>query len=365
MHLYIFFKAKAAFGFGFTASSICLVFLLLMIFAPVLVRLTEGMRTVPNIIAWAGYTWMGVLFLFLSISLPLDAYKLLVYGAGVLLSRDFSMLMLSSRSIFMIPFLLSMLISVYGYFEANNIILERVRIETEKLPGQISRLRIVQISDVHLGLIVRYKRLKSILDIVKEADADILVSTGDLVDAQMNHFDGIVELLQEIKPRYGKFAVTGNHEFYAGIDQALDFTEKAGFHILRGEVVNIKGLINIAGLDDPAGQHYNGSVGKTGKEMLAGVSKSVFTLLLKHRPLPEEQGLFDLQLSGHTHNGQIFPFNLITGLEYPVNKGLYEIAEGSYMYVSRGSGTWGPPIRFFSPPEVTVIDLVRPGKNGF
>jgi predicted MPP superfamily phosphohydrolase len=209
-------------------------------------------------------------------------------------------------------------------------------------------------------LIVRKERLKRILKEVKAAEPDMFVSTGDLVDGQINSLPGLAELLREINPRYGKFAITGNHEFYAGLDQAMDFTEKAGFTILKGKGLTIAGLINIAGVDDPAGKNYGLSMEVEEKKLLSGLPPEKFTLFLKHRPLLDRNaiGLFDLQLSGHTHKGQIFPFGLITGLFYPADSGYLSLPNNSHLYVSRGSGTWGPPIRFLSPPEVTVIEIL-------
>jgi len=164
----------------------------------------------------------------------------------------------------------------------------------------------------------------------------------------------------EVKPRYGKFAITGNHEFYAGIDQALEFTEKAGFTLLRGQGQTIGGLINIAGVDDIQARAYGGFHGVSEQQLLSGFSNNLFTLFLKHRPLVNKEGigLFDLQLSGHVHKGQIFPFSILTWLYYPTQAGFAALSERSGLYVSRGSGTWGPPIRFLSPPEVTLIELV-------
>jgi len=192
------------------------------------------------------------------------------------------------------------------------------------------------------------------------AEPDILVSTGDLVDGQINGMGGLAELIHGVNPRYGKFAITGNHEFYAGLSQAMDFTEKAGFRILRGEGLTVEGLVNIAGVDDPAGNTNELYKGISEKELLSGLPREKFTLLLKHRPLIDKNalGLFDLQLSGHTHKGQIFPFSLITWMYYPVDSGCLKLVDNCYMYVSRGAGTWGPPIRFLSPPEVTVVELV-------
>jgi predicted MPP superfamily phosphohydrolase len=233
-------------------------------------------------------------------------------------------------------------------------------ITSSKIPREVGKLTIVQISDVHLGLIVRHDRLARILDIVKAAAPDILVSTGDLVDGQINRMTGLAEQMQDVRPRFGKYAVTGNHEIYAGLTQSLGFIERAGFKVLRGEDIVAGGVINIAGVDDPAISRVTHTEPVAEQTLLSGLSAKSFTLLLKHRPVVEKESLgrFDLQLSGHVHNGQIFPFNLVTHLFYPVKTGYSLLSNGSALYVSRGTGTWGPPIRFLAPPEITVIELL-------
>jgi len=236
-----------------------------------------------------------------------------------------------------------------------------VIIKTPKIPAEVGTLTIALISDVHLGLIVREERLKRILSVVASAEPDILVSTGDLVDGQINNLTGLANILETIDPKYGKFAVTGNHEFYAGLDETLHFTEKAGFTVLRGEARTVAGVINIAGVDDQTGAYSGLSKTVSEKALLSKLPRDKFTLLLKHGPMVDENalGLFDLQLSGHTHNGQIFPFSLISRFFFPINAGLVHLSHNSDIYVSRGSGTWGPPIRFLSPPEITVIKLIH------
>jgi len=339
------------------------IFMAIMVFAPVMVHLVEkaGMDSLARLVAHFGYTWMGLLFLFFSASLMTDFYRLLIYLGELIVQRGFSTLSLSSQHLFFISLLLSLLITTYGFFEANDIRTEHVTITTPKIPPEVGRVKIVQISDVHLGLIMRERRLKRIIKEVHAANPDILVSTGDLIDGQIDNLLGIAAMLRQITPRYGKFAITGNHEFYAGLDRALDFTEKAGFSVLRGEGLTVSGLLNIAGVDDPAGK-YRGLYKEVGeKELLSRLPKEKFTILLKHRPVVDNNavGFFDLQISGHVHNGQIFPFTLITKLYYPYAQGLYDLRDNAHLYVSRGSGTWGPPIRFLSPPEVTVIELVH------
>ena len=204
--------------------------------------------------------------------------------------------------------------------------------------------------------------MKRILEKVKLAHPDIFVSTGDLVDGQVSRMNGLSDLLSGVTARYGKFAVTGNHEFYAGFAQSKAFTEKAGFRLLRAEAVDIEGIVTVAGVDDPTARAFGLEKNISERQLLGPLPHGRFTVLLKHRPWIDRDsaGLFDLQLSGHVHDGQIFPFTIVTWLYYPVVSGLAHVAAGSRLYVSRGSGTWGPPIRFLAPPEVTVIDLVRP-----
>jgi predicted MPP superfamily phosphohydrolase len=362
VHAYAFWKARAAFEFGLKAGIPLTLFMLFMVLAPLFVRLSEraGFEVLPRLLAYFGYFWMGILFLFFSASLVIDLYRLFVYAGGMFLPGDLSSIFVSGRTAFMVSLLLSILISAYGYFEARNIHIERMTIRTSKIPEKIGRIRIVQISDVHLGLIVREKRLRAILKEVNEAKPDLLVSTGDLVDGQMDNIEGLTELLQEIQPRYGKFAVTGNHEFYAGLEHTLKFTRDAGFTVLRGEGVNVAGVINVAGIDDQTGERYDLPGKVSEKELLTKLDRDKFTILLKHRPIVDKDapGLFDLQLSGHVHKGQIFPFNLLTWISYPVKAGQTVLQNDALLYVSRGSGTWGPPVRFLAPPEVTIIDLV-------
>lgn len=363
LHLYAFLRAKTALAFGAGASIFLIFFMLIMIAAPVIVRTSErhNLESLARLMSYIGYTWLGLLFLFCSASIAVDFWRFLAFGASAVFRTDMSAITLSRKVSFYIPLLFSLLAASYGYFEAKDIRTERFIIETKKLPEEIKKLRIVQISDVHLGLIVRQDRLRNILREVKKTNPDILVSTGDLVDGQINGLKGLADLLEEIKPRYGKFAVTGNHEFFADIDQATAFIQKAGFNLLRGKAVEVEGLINIVGVDDPTGKAFGLSRDVSEKKLLLVSENNRFTLFLKHRPIVEKGsvGLFDLQLSGHTHKGQIFPFSIFTWLYYPVHTGLFDLKNNHYLYVSRGAGTWGPPIRFLSHPEVTIIDLVR------
>jgi len=363
LHYYLFVKASAALALGTMSSIFLILVMLLMVFAPLIVHSSErhGFAAAARLMSFMGYSWMGFAFLCFSCLILIDLYHLLIYTGRLILPGFFAQLNPSPRFSFFLSFLLSLFVALYGYFEAKQIRTERIALKTSKIPREAGRLKIAQISDVHLGMIVREERLTRILKEVKKANPDIFVSTGDLVDGQINNLSGLAKILGEINPRYGKFAITGNHEFYAGLSQSLVFTQNAGFSVLRGQGLTIAGLINLAGVDDPAAQGFGLCRGVSEKDLLLGLPREKFTLLLKHRPDLDKSavGLFDLQISGHTHQGQIFPFRLITRLFYPYDGGSFHLPNHSYLHVSRGSGTWGPPIRFLAPPEVTLYELIH------
>lgn len=361
-HVYTFLRARSALAFGPLAGFLLAAFMVLMVFALFLVRALEqhDYELPARALAYITYFWMAVLFLFFCGSLLFDLAGLAIRTAGWIGRSDVTPYLLSARMPFFVSLGLSLSICTYGYFEARNIRPERVVVETAKLPPGIDRLTIAQISDVHLGLLVRCDRLEEMLKVVKAAKPDIFLSTGDLVDAQINQMTGLAELLREIKTKYGNYAVTGNHEYFAGIDKALAFTREAGFTVLQNEARAV-GPITIAGVDDRTAVQMNLEKPVSEKELLSKLPQDRFTLFLKHQPIINRAtpGLFDLQLSGHTHKGQIFPFTLLTRILFPLNAGAYDLGSGSLLHVSRGTGTWGPPIRFLAPPEVTIIELVR------
>lgn len=364
LHGYVFCKIKTAFSPTPAVVVLLAAIMTFMILAPILIRVSEqsGLEATARGLSLVGYTWMGLAFLFFSASLMFDAWRLVLFLLERAGAKEAVLFRLSARQAFFFPLILALGIYGHGWFEARKIRVAPFTITTDKLSPERGRLRLVRISDVHVGLMIGPGFISRMLEVVREAKPDILLSTGDLVDGQLNRLVEVLPLFQNLRPPLGKYAITGNHEFYAGISAAEKFTRDAGFTLLRGEGATVGGMINLAGIDDPAGRMAGQYRPVREAELLASLPAGLFTILLKHQPVVDRNALdgFDLQLSGHTHRGQIFPFSLITRLYFPLHSGFYQLSRRSALQVSRGTGTWGPPIRFLAPPEITVIDLVPP-----
>jgi predicted MPP superfamily phosphohydrolase len=368
MHVYAFVRLNGAFSPEKTLTTALVAWMSLMTVAPLLVRMAEGagLERTARWLAWPGYIWMGSIFIFCSALAAADTLRL----AAWLSNRMFTTAvpgLLHATITCEIALFLALVASGYSLYEARNVRTDQVTVSTDKLPPTVRNIRVVQISDVHVGLLFRESRLESILQAAREAHPDVLVSTGDLVDGRlsredmMSHLERLAAMIAAVPAKGGKFAVTGNHEYYAGLDQALDFTRKAGFTVLRNRSVALPEGITISGVDDSAGRRQGSPEDAPPEsELLKALSPGQFQLLLKHRPLVAgtANGHFDLQLSGHVHKGQIFPFNLLVRMKFPIPCGT-TTTNGSTIHVSRGSGTWGPPMRLLAPPEVTVIDIVN------
>ncbi|MFH1217315.1 MAG: metallophosphoesterase [Pseudomonadota bacterium] len=332
-----------------------IVWMFFMISAPILIHVLDGNgnQQEARMLAFTGYSWMGFAFLAFSMFTVIAALEIgrFLFSLAVADLHRFSFHTVSfSLSIVLI----ALIASIYGYFEARTIRVEKISIQTEKIGNGRDTLRIAQISDLHLGLIHREATVAKVLQLLEEINPDMVVATGDMVDAQIDHLNGLSDLWKNTDPPLGKYAILGNHEVYAGLGQSLSFLHQSGFTVLRNEGVTPGNIVKVIGIDDEHVRGFNSDE----RILLKENASSLFTIFLKHRPdAPVGGRLFDLQLSGHAHRGQIFPFNLLTGLRFPMQDGLYSLPEGGRLYASRGTGTWGPPMRLFSPPEISVFEI--------
>lgn len=354
MHLYAFGKGWMAFPHSFGLALALTLAGTVLTFSPLLVWYMEkqSWHGATVVTAWVSYTWMGFLFLFFCIGLVFD----LGHAFATLLHFKWP---LNDAIAFRAVGLLALAALGYGLIEARQIQVEEINITTPKLAS--GRVTIAQISDLHLGMMTGDEFLDRVMSKLRGIKPDIVVATGDIVDGQGDGLDALAPRFKTYTPPLGAYAVTGNHEHYAGLDNSLRFLRSAGFTVLRGESA-VAGGIMLVGIDDPGTREPDQPARPGTRKALEPVTRDDFIVLLKHQPVVDGDTPFDLQLSGHIHGGQIFPFVYLTRLFYGVHTGLTRLADGRLLYVNRGAGTWGPPIRLFAPPEITLITIESKNK---
>lgn len=251
------------------------------------------------------------------------------------------------------------LIGGYMIWEARQLEVTHLEIPLRKLPAALDGFSVVQISDVHYGMLHGNGRLGEIVRRVNELKPDLVVITGDLVDEGVSHLEQMAMPLRQIQSRLGVFAVMGNHEAYAGVNRVESILKAAGVTVLRNERAFLPHGLQILGIDDPAvswrAKRFAPNFGK----LIAALNPEEPSILLYHPPRRFEEAAaarVGLQLSGHTHGPQLLLLSLGVKYFYPYTRGLFKRQE-SYLYVSRGVGTGGPPMRHGSTPEIVYIRL--------
>jgi predicted MPP superfamily phosphohydrolase len=351
MHVYFYFRILEASG-GKSLSLLWLVWSVFIVALQIIVRktMTAGLNAERRMTDRLSGGWAVMIAIAFFIMLILRGFYRLT-GIGM-----------SPLSNILFSFTAGALVLLFGVKQVNTVQTVFMKVPTKKLPEGRNRLRIVQLTDLHLGPFTGISLLAQILRLVRETAPDIVVVTGDLADGELSERRRELAMLRRIKPPYGVYAVPGNHDYYDDIDEAVRFMEAAGMTVLRGESARTAGII-IAGADD-LDHTLKADWNLTRSESLVlsheKEQKETFLLLLRHRPVVEQGtlGHFDLQLSGHTHGGQLIPSPTSRHRIAGRPRGLKKLKGGGYLYVSNGAGFVGPPVRLMAPPEIAVFDLV-------
>ncbi|MDY6967092.1 MAG: metallophosphoesterase [Spirochaetota bacterium] len=255
-------------------------------------------------------------------------------------------------------------LSGYGFIESRkSATIEEVLIPFPGLTKDFNNLRIVQISDLHIGITIKRNFVQRVVDQVNSLSPDIIVITGDIVDRSVAHLKNDVSPLSELSSSYGTYFVTGNHEYYSGVESWLLKFKELGFTILNNEhaiIKHRKSHILLAGVTDYSGSRFSENHNSDPQAAILGSpNKCDIKILLAHQPrsiFNAASAGFDLQISGHTHGGQFFPWNYLVRLQQPFITGLHKY-KNTWVYVNRGTGYWGPPLRIGVPSEITLIKL--------
>ncbi|HEY3007969.1 MAG TPA: metallophosphoesterase [Micromonosporaceae bacterium] len=240
--------------------------------------------------------------------------------------------------------------------------LNRIQIPLSRLDRRLDGFRIALVADIHLGPLAGRAHTERVAAAINRLDADIVAVVGDLVDGSVAELGPAAAPLRDVHSRLGAYFVTGNHEYYSGVDEWVAEVRRLGLRPLRNERLEITsrgGVFELAGVDDPTGARLGSGGGPDYDQALGGRDPGRAVVLLAHQPVQAHEAAkrgVDLQLSGHTHGGQIVPFNLVVALQQPVISG-YGVVDGMKVYVTNGAGFWGPPVRVGAPPQVTLVQL--------
>ena len=260
---------------------------------------------------------------------------------------------------------LTPVITLIGFFMARRVApVVDIDVPLSGLPAQLEGFTIAQISDMHVGPTIKRNFVEAIVARVNRLHADMVAITGDLVDGSVRELAHHTEPLSRLESRHGTYVVTGNHEYYSGVHAWIRELQRLGTHVLLNEHVVLDhdgARLTVAGVTDFSAHHFDPAHKSDPRAAVEGAPEDTPKVLLAHQPrsasTAAEAG-FDLQLSGHTHGGQFWPWNLFVRLQQPFTAGLNRLGR-MWVYISRGTGYWGPPMRFGVPSEITRIRLVR------
>lgn len=335
---------------------------LLAVLVPVTLGLT---RNGVDQIAWPGYLWLGLMFYLLVFLLVLEIPRLVLVvrrrvrppvepvdpGRRLVLARGLALAAGVGA------------VGTVGYGVRTAMgppVLDRRQIPLARLPRTMDGTRLVVVSDIHLGPLAGRSHVSRIVDRINELDADVVAIVGDLVDGSVEERGAAAEPLARIRSRHGAFFVTGNHEYYSGADDWVERLDELGVRTLRNEREELLirgGALDLAGVNDLEGGRYDDAPDFA--RTFADRDPTRPVVLMAHQPVQAHDAArygVDLQVSGHTHGGQMFPFGLLARLEQPVVSGLGKV-DGVPVYVTNGAGFWGPPVRVGAPPQVTLLEL--------
>ena len=317
---------------------------------------------------WLSYFWIGYMMLLFFSLFSMDLIKIPIYIFQKLTMtgdeitnpgrREFISGVIASSASTIV--LISSGIGVKNYY--SNAVVKTFNVSLKGLPEAFKDFKIVQISDLHLGQMMTKKTLEQIVGQVNSLKPDLIAITGDLTDGPTGKLLSEADPLKNLKAEKGIYFVTGNHEYYSGVEKWTLAIDKMEIKVLNNENIKIRREDNyfyLAGVTDHEGKNFGREHASDFKKALSGLEHGKKKILLSHQPIAVQKASeygTDLVLAGHTHGGQIWPFNYLVYLQQPYLKGFYNY-NGTKLYVNQGTGCWGPPVRLGSQNEITQIIL--------
>lgn len=338
------------------------VWMLVMLLAYPLGRFLEKVWYSPVTVGlhWTGAFWFAAMLYLVLILVGFDLIRLANTVLGFLPPRHTPEYIQLKKWAVIGTSATVLLIVVAGHLNAWIPKINRSAIQVHKSAGAVKSLKIVAVSDIHLGSIIGPRKTASLVEKVNALNPDVILLAGDVVDEDIDPVirQNLGESLRQLRAPLGVYAIAGNHEYIGGVDRALDYLRNHGLTILRDSVVTLPGNIHIVGRDDRESLRHGHSGRKSLKALLEGLPASEPVVVLNHQPYDLNEAVeagADIHISGHTHHGQLWPWGYLTGRIFELSRGYLQKGT-THFFVSTGFGTWGPPVRTGNRPE--ILDIV-------
>ena len=362
VNLYIFSRTRAIFPEGNALWWGAAIFFWLLAFSYVIGRMIErsGAMGLAEPFIKAGSWWLGAMVYLTLLFLLIDIFRGLNSLTGATDFLRFSWSEGKGKLAVGLVYAISSIVLIGGYLSAKFPTVREMNLQINKeIPG--GNLKVVLVSDIHLGMMISNGKLDRMVNLINSQNADLVLMAGDVFDEDLGPVikKNMGDLLKKLKARQGVFAILGNHEFYGNADVAEKYLENHNIVVLRDSVVTLQNGILIVGREDITAERMYNRTRKSIGELLNNSNTDKPVFMLDHQPYKLNEVAnypVDLQVSGHTHNGQMWPFNYITDAIYEIGSGYGKI-EDTHFYVSSGYGTWGPPIRTNSRSEIIVLNI--------
>lgn len=363
INYYILKRAFQSFRFS---KSIKIILSILFFFFTISYFLAEiifknGNTFLYDLTLWIGSFWFAIVLYLILFILLIDLIRIInkrIHFLPKIIFKNYEKTK-SILGLFIIIF--TVIIVGYGYINASNVKLKEMEIYLPKKNSVLNEMSILYFSDSHFTPVNNGRILNQIINISKQTKPDLILIGGDVVDDKSKHLIryGIDTLLQKLNSKYGVYTCNGNHEFIVDINDADKFLNKNKIKVLIDSIITIENSIQIVGRQDRSSNRFSNMKRNSLNVIMKNVNKDLPTIVLDHQPINLSEAAnnkIDFQLSGHTHHGQLFPFNFLTELIYEVSWGYYKKGKTQY-YISCGVGTWGPPVRIGSEAEILLIKI--------
>lgn len=334
---------------------------LLLVSAYVAGRIMERvyLSVFSDVLTWIGSFWLAIMVYGFLLVLLIDIIRLANHFAGFLPQYLYSVQ--GKATVFYVSMAVAGITVLAGHINAITPRVNTFTLEVDKQANGLKELNIAMASDIHMGTLVGPRRMGKLVKLINTQKPDIILLAGDIVDEDLAPVirQNLGKCLEKLSAPMGVYGITGNHEYIGGAKQAVNYLEEHGITMLRDSVANIAGSFYVAGREDRDKNRFSGKNRLEVSELLSNIDHSLPIILLDHQPFALDKAAeagVDLQLSGHTHHGQLWPGNFITRAVYEVSMG-YKLKGNTHFYVSPGYGGWGPPVRTGNRPEIALIKL--------